>query len=85
MAWLATTEILVLDQSNLDTLTSVYTTSLGPPEDRIPFDHIASTYATNSDGTSYVYYQLDDSTIAERTWDQTSGTWIPNEVKIDTA
>ncbi|KAL8918690.1 MAG: hypothetical protein Q9172_005319 [Xanthocarpia lactea] len=86
MAWLATSDVLVLDQSNLETLSpSSFSTSVGPPEDKIPFDHIASTYATSSDGTSYVYYQLDDSTIAERTWDQTSGTWIPNEVKIDTA
>ncbi|KAL8883364.1 MAG: hypothetical protein Q9215_008263 [Flavoplaca cf. flavocitrina] len=82
MAWLAAGGPLVLNQSN--TLSS-FTDLPGPPEDRIPFDHIASTYATTSDRLSYVYYQLDDSTFAERAWDEPSGTWIPNNVTIDTA
>lgn len=53
------------------------------PVAKIPYDHLAGTYATNS-SNSYVYYQLNNTTFVEYLWDNTSGVWVPKSITIDT-
>ncbi|KAL8671110.1 MAG: hypothetical protein Q9168_004379 [Polycauliona sp. 1 TL-2023] len=86
LAPLAGGSVLLLNQSELDISlgTSNVHAQVTLPIDRLPFDHIASSFATGSN-KSYVYYQLDDSTFVEDLWDGTSGFWIPTNVSIDTA
>ena len=61
-------------------------TPLNPPLPvaKIPYNHIAGTYATNS-SNSYVYYQISNTTFVEYLWDDTSGVWVPKNITVDTA
>ncbi len=54
------------------------------PVAKIPYNHIAGTYPTNS-SNSYVYYQLNNTTFVENLWDDTSGRWVPKNITVDTA
>lgn len=54
------------------------------PVTKIPYNHIAGTYATNS-SNSYVYYQLNNTTLVEILWDDTSSRWVPKNITVDTA
>lgn len=57
--------------------------TLPPPQNRIPYNHIASTDSVNSTSI-YVYYQLNDATFVENLWDDTSGFWVPKNITITT-
>ena len=54
------------------------------PVAKIPYTHIAGTYATNS-SNSYVYYQISNTTFVENLWDYTSRRWVPKNITLDTA
>ncbi|KAL8922842.1 MAG: hypothetical protein Q9208_004967 [Pyrenodesmia sp. 3 TL-2023] len=59
--------------------------SVGAPSTPFPFQRLASTYATNFTKT-YLYHQLDDSTIAEEFWDDAKSTvWFSNNITIEVA
>ena len=49
-----------------------------PPNSSFPFTRLAS--ATASDlSTTFLYHQINGTTIAEEQWDHTSNTWLPSE------
>ncbi|KAL8899410.1 MAG: hypothetical protein Q9207_006216 [Kuettlingeria erythrocarpa] len=60
-------------------------TSVGMPRTAFPFQRLAGTYAANSTKT-YLYHQLDDSTLAEEFWDDAKSTvWFSNNITIEVA
>ncbi|KAL8992271.1 MAG: hypothetical protein Q9169_007231 [Polycauliona sp. 2 TL-2023] len=71
--------VILLTGSELQIVSAV----IPPPEQNLPFGHIAGTVSINPT-KAYTYHQLDDSTFRENFWDGTSGIWIRNSITIDT-
>lgn len=68
-----------------DTILEAFTYDNPPfPVAKIPYNHIAGIYATNS-SNSYVYYQINDTTFIEYLLDSTSSVWVPKNITVDTA
>ena len=81
IAPLADGDFLYVNNTILEALTYEKTPF---PVAKIPYNHIAGTYATNS-SSSYVYYQLNNTTFVETLWDDTSLRWVPKNITVDTA
>ncbi|KAL8786833.1 MAG: hypothetical protein Q9213_002570 [Squamulea squamosa] len=88
VAPLAQGHVLFLNQSKLDRGAGplVFGAGVDLPlsSPRFPFEHLASTFANDSNST-YVYHQLSDTILAEELWDGTSGFWISNNITIQTS
>ncbi|KAL8636975.1 MAG: hypothetical protein Q9226_009177 [Calogaya cf. arnoldii] len=52
------------------------------PNAPFPFQRLSTTSATNTTKT-YLYHQINDSTIGEEYWDGTSGFWLSNNLTTD--
>ena len=58
-------------------LLSPESTGITPPNNKFPFKRLASV--TSTDGTTYLYHQMNGTTFAEEQWDGLSQGWVGTE------
>jgi len=54
-----------------------------PPESPYPYTRLATTSQPNS-YVFYLYHQINETTIAEDAWDESTGVWTSSKISIPT-